>query len=80
MSDFFDCIKFKKTRNDKVMAVKLGYAKKRDDGGFYVNLDAMPVPEEGVYGFVIVPQRERDDRQAAGDKLPERELDDAIPF
>lgn len=56
MSDYFDCIAFKKTKNDKTFAVRLGSAKKRDDGGFNVYLDAFPV---GDGSFSIVPQRDK---------------------
>lgn len=80
MSDYFDCIAFRKTRNDKTKAVRLGAAKKRDDGGFNVYLDALPVPENGSYGFSIVPQRERTTGGKAHSYDAPRDLDDEIPF
>lgn len=64
MSDYFDIVMFKKTRNDKVIGIKLGSAKKRDDGGFYLNFDALPYGEGSV---AVCPQRdkrrEKDDSQ-----------------
>ena len=54
-SDYFDCVKFIETKNGKKFARGLGSAKKRDDGGFNVYLDALP--NDGQ--FTIVPKRER---------------------
>ena len=59
MAEYFDAIQFKKTRSDKVMAVRLGTAKPKDGGGWFVDLDAIPAPVDGRYSFVIVPQREK---------------------
>lgn len=55
MSDYFDCVKFIETKNGKKFARQLGSAKKRDDGGFSVYLDALPPDGQ----FAIVPQRPR---------------------
>lgn len=55
MSDYFDCVKFIETKTGKKFARQLGSAKKRDDGGFSVYLDALPPDGQ----FAIVPQRER---------------------
>jgi hypothetical protein len=81
MSDYFDCILFKKTKNDKTFAVKIGSAKKRDDGGFQVYLDALPT---GDGSFAIVPQKARETRPPSNatnrfNQGPS-ELDDEIPF
>lgn len=67
MSDYFDIVMFKKTRTDKVIGVKLGSAKKRDDGGFYLNFDALPYGEGSV---AVVPQRERKSDKSGGDGAP----------
>lgn len=72
MSDYFDCVLFKKTKNDKTFAVKLGSAKKREDGGFNVYLDALPT---GDGSFSIVPQRPR----AAASKVNQA-TDDETPW
>jgi len=55
VSDYFDCVKFIETKNGKKFARQLGSAKKRDDGGFSVYLDALPPDGQ----FAIVPQRPR---------------------
>lgn len=75
MADYFDCIRFIKTKNDKTIARQLGSAKKRDDGGFNVYLDALPPDGQ----FAIVPQRERSGAQT---KTPAQanQGDDEIPF
>lgn len=60
MSDRYDVISFRKTKNDKVFAVRLGTATPRDDGGFSCWLDAMPTPgASGVYEIQIVKPRDK---------------------
>jgi hypothetical protein len=77
MSEYFDVISFRKTKNDKTFAVKLGSAKKRDDGGFNLYLHSFPAPTDGQYLITVAPPRE----QGAGDaRKPARELDDGAPF
>jgi len=56
MSEYWDCIRFVKTKNDKTKAVRLGSAKQRDDGSWSVYLDALPPDGQ----FAIVPQRKRE--------------------
>ncbi len=56
MSERWEIVCFKKTKNDKTFAVRLGSASKRDDGGFWLNLDALPHGEGSV---AIVPPREK---------------------
>jgi len=73
MSEYWDIVQFKKGRSGKVSATKLGYAKKRDDGGFYLNFDALPICGEEV-SVSVCPQREK------GASPAKRELDDEIPF
>lgn len=75
MADYFDCLMFKKTKNDKTFAVRLGSAKKRDDGGFNVYLDALPPGGE----FAIVPQRDRTPARQAEPSKWDQPLDDEIP-
>lgn len=72
MSDYFDCVIFKKTKNNKTYATKIGSAKKRDDGGFNVYLDALP--HDG--NFTIAPQRPR----AATSQTSHDEFGDDAPF
>ena len=76
MSDYYDCIRFIKTKNDKTIPRLLGSAKKRDDGGFNVYLDALPPDGQ----FAILPQRERGAPAQAKGQTNARELDDEIPF
>lgn len=71
MSDIFEIVQFKKSKKDKVYAVKLGWATKREDGGFWLNLDAAPLGEGSC---AVVPQRERPAKAAA------QGMDDEIPF
>lgn len=75
MSDFYDIVQFKKGKNEKTYAVKLGWATKRDDGGFWLNLDAAPLGEGSC---AVVPQKERP-ASGAATKRPD-ELNDSIPF
>lgn len=77
MSDYFDCVKFIETKNGKKFARQLGSAKKRDDGGFSVYLDALPPDGQ----FAIVPQRQRAPAgQGAATKNPDNLDDSDIPF
>lgn len=81
MSDYWDAIAFRKTKQGKTRAVRLGSAKARDDGGWNVWLDSIPAPEDGSYSFSIVPQRNQTGRGAANDHAtPANQLDDEIPF
>ncbi len=58
--DRYDVISFKKTKNDKVFAVRLGTATPRDDGGWSCWLDAIPAPgASGCYEIQIVKPREK---------------------
>ena len=76
MSEYFDCVKFIETKNGKKFARQLGSAKKRDDGGFSVYLDALPPDGQ----FAIVPQRQRSEG-GAQTKAPRGMDDDSgVPF
>ncbi len=77
MSEYFDCKIFKKTQSGKTFALKIGSAKKRDDGGFNVYLDAIPA---GDGQFAIVPQQQREARPAQGQNNWDAPLDDSVPF
>lgn len=71
MSEYWDIVGFKKTRSEKVIGIKLGSAKKRDDGGFYLNFDALPYGEMSV---AVCPQRDKVTKPLAAG------LDDPLPF
>ena len=77
MSEYLDVISWKKTRNGKNFAVKLGSAKKLDNGNIAVYLDALPVPGPDGCQLTIAPQRERKpDTGSGGNHID----DDEIPF
>ena len=60
MADYMDAISWKKTATGKNFAVKLGSAKKLDNGNIVVYLDALPIPgENGSVQITIAPQRPR---------------------
>lgn len=41
--EFWDCTAWTETKGGKKHGTQVGYAKKRDDGGFFVTLNALPV-------------------------------------
>jgi len=73
---YFDCIVWKETKNGKKYAVKIGSAKQRDDGGFYVDLDANPLDGK----FTISPQRQRDSQPGNARAPNHSDNHDEIPF
>lgn len=77
MSEYLDVISWKKTASGKNFAVKLGSAKKLDNGNIAVYLDALPLPGPEGCQLTIAPQRERAGGGAAT-KRPS-DLDDS-PF
>jgi len=77
MSDFLDALIWKKTKQGKTLAIRIGSAKKLDNGNINVYLDALPMPgPDGNCQITIAPRRER----AANTGKSEPELEDAIPF
>lgn len=76
MSDFWDVVQFREKKNGGgKWAMKLGYARPREGGGFWVTLDALPIGDGSI---AIVPQREKP-AVGAATKSPE-DLNDSIPF
>ena len=69
---YFDVLAFKETKDGKKRPVKLGYAKQRDDGGFWVYLDALPLDGN----FAICPQRTEEGHKRS--KRPVEDEDDQI--
>jgi hypothetical protein len=64
MSDFWELGQFKEKRGGGKRFVRLGYAKQKDDGGFWLTFDALPVPDkDGNVSVSVNPPRERDDSQ-----------------
>lgn len=80
MSEYYDVGSFKKTRNDKVIFVRLGTAKRRDDGGFQCYLDAIPASVNGQYEIQIVPQREKTSSRPIGAAMADHSFNDEVPF
>ena len=62
MSDRLEAVQFKRTKNDKVIGIRLGSAVPNKNGdGYNIYLDAMPAPVDGQYSFCIVPKRQKGD-------------------
>lgn len=79
MSEYMDVICFKKTKSDKTFAVRLGTARKRDDGGMSLYLDAIPAPVNGQYEMAVVARQVKTTGGAAT-KNPDDLNSDSIPF
>lgn len=80
MTERYDVISFRKTKNDKVFVVRLGSASPREGGGFNCWLDAMPVPgPSGSYEIQIMPPRDKGEKPA---KQVHGDIDDGrdLPF
>lgn len=75
MADYLDVISWKKTKADKNFAVRIGSAKKLDNGNIAVYLDALPIPGPDGCQITICPRREK---MAA--PTNSREMNDEIPF
>jgi hypothetical protein len=83
MSDFWDLGQFKEKRGGGKRFVRLGYAKQKDDGGFWLTFDALPVPDkDGNVSVAVNKPRERSDspsdysNQGGG----MGGMDDEVPF
>lgn len=72
-TDYLDVISWKKTKGGKNFAVRIGSAKKLDNGNIAVYLDALPIPGADGCQLTIAPKREA---QGAA----KSDLDDEIPF
>lgn len=64
MSEYLDVISWKKTQAGKNFAVRVGSAKKLDNGNIAVYLDALPIPGPDGCQLTIAPKREK---QSGGD-------------
>ena len=83
---YWEVVQWRESKNGKNWAVKLGSAKQKDDGGFYVDLNAYPVPTLDDRGqlrcsFVIQPPKgeykPRDQQAPSGRRVTP---DEEIPF
>jgi hypothetical protein len=83
MSDFWQYGYWKENpRTGKKRFISLGYAKQRNDGGFFINADAHP---PGDVELMIMPPRERNDSQQGysnAGSAPQggMDMDSDIPF
>lgn len=81
MIDFWEVGQFKEKRGGGKRFVRLGYAKPKDDGGFYVNLDALPIPDEqGRVSIAVNRPRDRNDGPSERPQPQGGSMDDEIPF
>lgn len=74
-NEYWEIVQFKEKKGGGKWAFRLGRAQKRDDGGFWLNLDAVPLGEGSI---AVVPQREKPVGGAAT-KRPD-DLEDSVPF
>lgn len=80
--DFWEVGQWKETQTGKNFFVRLGTAKQKDDGGFYIDLDALPLQRPDKNGnvrcsLVIQPPRDKEyrgggnqDRKAPAEDVP----------
>jgi hypothetical protein len=86
MSDFWELGQFKEKRGGGKRFVRLGYAKQKDDGGFWLTFDALPVPDkDGNVSVSVNKPRERNDSQQGysnAGSAPQggMDMDDHVPF
>lgn len=59
MSEFLDALTWKKTKQGKTLAIRIGSAKKLDNGNINVYLDALPMPGPDGCQITIAPRREK---------------------
>jgi hypothetical protein len=78
MSEYLDVISWKKTAQGKNFAVRVGSAKKLDNGNIAVYLDALPIPGPDGCQLTIAPKRDAGGSQARTVRADE--LSDPIPF
>lgn len=65
--------------NGKTYWTKIGAAFERENGGFSLSFDALPIPgEKGCRALMVEPKSDR--RDPARQAPPRDELDDEIPF
>lgn len=88
MATYMDLGQFKQNQNGKWRFVRLGYAKPNPKGGWYLNFDALPLPDsEGRVSVSMKEPQERD--QSTPSQAPSNgsnaamaggDMDDDIPF
>jgi hypothetical protein len=90
MAEFMDIIQFKETSTGKTFAVKLGSASQAQDGSWFLDFDALPIPQLDKNGKLrvsckIAPRRQQ--QGASVRQLPPRpaakprdDFEDETPF
>lgn len=81
---FLDVISFRKGASGKSRPHKIGYAKPDGKGGYYVDLDSLPLPDDkGRVSIRISPRMEKGAqtrRPSSAAREMARDLDEDIPF
>lgn len=60
--EYLDALTWKKTKGGKTLAIRIGSAKKLDNGNINVYLDALPMPGPDGCQITIAPRREKADK------------------
>ena len=68
MSEYLDVISWKKNSNGRNFAVRIGSAKKLDNGNIAVYLDALPVPGPDGCQLTIAPKRAAEAKTSSRDE------------
>ena len=76
----YEVLAWRKNRDGKLIPVRCGYAKPREDGGFTAYLDAMPAPENGQWALTIAKKRKRPADAPQTTRASGGGLDDDIPW
>lgn len=81
---YLDVISFRKRGTGKSYPHKIGSAKSDGKGGYYVDFDSIPLPDENGRVSVLISPRQDKGSYGGGAtqrQAPRRdELDDEIPF
>jgi hypothetical protein len=78
MADFMELGQFKQGQNGKWRFIRLGYAKPNPKGGWYLNFDALPLPDEN--GRVSVAMKEPQERDGQGGDVYSRPVSSGAPM
>lgn len=65
MAQYWDVVQWHESRNGKKFTRTLGSARQKEDGGFWVELLALPICTADGCKMVIQPQRDRQDSRPA---------------
>jgi hypothetical protein len=77
----YDLISPRERKDGKTFWVKVGSAFERDQGGFSLVFDALPLPDkEGNVRLLMTEPKQRQDGGNMAKMPASREIDDEIPF